>query len=356
MKRDLSAFLDLLRTLAALTVFLSHLSTQGYGGEILADVGAQAHTAVVAFFVLSGFVISWAARRDGSAQEFIMNRAARIYSVALPAIALTLVIDNFLISHHPEVIGSTYQHDALWKYLPLFLTFSTDFWFLSENALSNVPYWSLCYEVWYYVLFGVLFFGRPPRSRIIALAVLLLVGPRLWLLWPVWLLGACLHRLTPLPRNASRILALASVLLLIALRVTGVETTLNDLLDQATGGFAKTHLRYSQFFLGDYLSAAAIAGLIHAARGADMSLLVLLKKPIGATASVSFSMYLTHYPLLLLFGSFFQGQTVLIGLLTLVSIIVFAAVFEHHKAVFRRAFAAIWSLKVLMSSRAGERR
>ena len=164
MKSDLSAFLDLLRTLAALTVFLSHLSSQGYGGEILADVGAQAHTAVVAFFVLSGFVISWAAQRDGSAREYILNRAARIYSVVLPAIALTWVIDKFLILHHPDVISSTYQHDALWKYLPLFLTFSTDFWFLSENAFSNVPYWSLCYEVWYYVLFGVLFSGGHPGA------------------------------------------------------------------------------------------------------------------------------------------------------------------------------------------------
>ena len=345
MKRDLSAFLDLLRTLAALTVFLSHLSSQGYGGEILADVGAQAHTAVVVFFVLSGFVISWAARRDGSAHEYILNRAARIYSVVLPAIALTWVIDNFLILQHSDVIGLNYQHDAVWKYLPLFLTFSTDFWFLSENAFSNVPYWSLCYEVWYYVLFGILFFGRPPRSRIIAIAVLLLIGPRLWLLWPVWLIGAYLHRLTPLPRNASRILAFASVLLLIALRVTGVETALNDLLDQATGGFAKTYLRYSQFFVGDYLSAAAIASLIHAARGADMSLLLPFKKQIAAMASVSFSMYLTHYPLLLLFGSFFPGRTALIGLLTVVSIIIFAAVFEHHKAVFRRGFAAMWSLK-----------
>jgi peptidoglycan/LPS O-acetylase OafA/YrhL len=58
MRRDLSAFLDLTRMLAALTVFLSHLSNQGYGGEVLADVGAQAHTAVVAFFVLSGFVVA----------------------------------------------------------------------------------------------------------------------------------------------------------------------------------------------------------------------------------------------------------------------------------------------------------
>src|SRR5215471_11975241 len=113
MKRDLSAFLDLERTLAALIVFLGHLSDQRYGGEMLAGFGAQAHTAVVAFFVLSGFVIAWAAQRDGSALEYILNRAARIYSVVLPALGLTLIIDHFLISHYSNAVGgSTYQYDA----------------------------------------------------------------------------------------------------------------------------------------------------------------------------------------------------------------------------------------------------
>jgi peptidoglycan/LPS O-acetylase OafA/YrhL len=344
MQRDLSVFLDLTRTLAAFTVFLGHVSSR-FGGAMSAGLEAQGHSAVVVFFVLSGFVISWAAQRNGSAREYILNRAARIYSVALPALALTWIIDVFLILHYPGVINSTYQYDAVWKYLPIFLSFSTDFWFLSENAFSNVPYWSLCYEVWYYVVFGALLFSRPPWNRIIAITALLLMGPRLWLLWPIWLAGAYLHHLAPLSRNGSRMLLLILLLLLITLKVIGIETMLNDLVDQVTGGFAKTHLRYSQYFLGDYLVAAVVAAVIHAARGADLALLMHLRRPIAAVASISFSMYLIHYPLLLLFGVLFPTQAVLSGLLTLGCIIIFGLVFERNKEVFRRAFSAVWSLK-----------
>jgi peptidoglycan/LPS O-acetylase OafA/YrhL len=197
MKRDLSAFLDLTRILAAFTVFLAHLSKPLFGGTALSAFGELSHSAVIVFFVLSGFVISWAAERDGGAREYILNRASRIYSVALPALALTWVTDTFLILYYPGTLDVLYQYAAVWKYLPLFLTFSTDFWFLSEDAFSNIPYWSLCYEVWYYVVFGALVFGRGFWRWGIAIAALLMMGPRLWLLWPVWLAGMAGRRLYP---------------------------------------------------------------------------------------------------------------------------------------------------------------
>ena len=218
MKRDLSAFLDLTRILAAVTVFLGHLSEPRFGGEMLSVFGHQRHSAVIVFFVLSGFVIAWAAARDGSVREYVINRATRIYSVALPALALTWAIDDFLIQYYPGTVHSLYQHAAVWKYLPIFLTFSTDFWFLSEDAFSDIPYWSLCYEVWYYVVFGVLLFGRGAWRWAIAIICLLMMGPRLWLLWPVWLAGAFLHRLKPLSVKRSRFLLFLSLSGLIVLK------------------------------------------------------------------------------------------------------------------------------------------
>ena len=77
----------------------------------LLSVSAElAHTAVIVFFVLSGFVISWAAERDGTAREYILNRASRIYSVALPALALTWLTDNYLLLHYPGTLGALYQY------------------------------------------------------------------------------------------------------------------------------------------------------------------------------------------------------------------------------------------------------
>ena len=345
MKRDLSAFLDLTRTLAAFTVFLAHLSQPGFGGETLSIFRGQSHSAVIVFFVLSGFVISWAAERDGTAREYVLNRASRIYSVALPALALTWLTDNFLIAHYPGIITALYQYAAGWKYLPVFLTFSTDFWFLAEDAFSNVPYWSLCYEVWYYVVFGALVFGRGYWRWGIAIACLLLMGPRLWLLWPIWLAGAFLHRLPPLPLKTSRALLFLSLSGLIALKASGIEEILNHFVNWITGGFASSHLRYSQFFLGDYLLTLLVIGVIHAARGADMKSLVRLQKPIAAAASISFSMYLVHYPLFLFFGALFPKQVFVIGLLTLSVIIVFGVTFERNRAVLRGILAAMWPSK-----------
>ena len=119
-----------MRLSAAAVVFLAHLSYPRFGGEALATLGPLAHSAVVVFFVLSGFVIAWAAARDGNTVDYATARAARIYSVALPALALTFALDI--------ATGNTnYQHEHPWKYLPLFVTFTTDWWFLNENAFSN---------------------------------------------------------------------------------------------------------------------------------------------------------------------------------------------------------------------------
>ena len=96
LRRDLSTFLDLTRLTAAVIVFLGHLSSARFGGQALAIFAPLAHSVVVTFFVLSGYVIVWAAQRDGDAAVYAVNRAARIYSVVLPALALTFVIDTAL--------------------------------------------------------------------------------------------------------------------------------------------------------------------------------------------------------------------------------------------------------------------
>jgi peptidoglycan/LPS O-acetylase OafA/YrhL len=341
MRRDLSVFLDLVRIVAACTVFLAHLSLPRFGGEVMIApiFSLYAHSAVIVFFVLSGFLISLAAQRDGSMTEYLLNRASRIYSVALPAMLLTWAVDRFLIDN--GTLGSTYQHNDPWKYLPLFLSFTNDFWFLSEDAFSNFPYWSLCYEVWYYIAFGILFFGSGPWRWGLAIGVLLLMGPRLWLLWPIWLAGAHLRKLPILSVTISRLILLTFCLGLIMLKATDFEITANNMINDWTSGFAKEHLRYSQDFLGDYLFAILIWGIIYAARGSNLTFLIYFRKPIAAMASISFSMYLTHIPLFLLFGALFPKQRATIGIFSLGGIVVFGVIFERNKIFLRRFFEAV---------------
>ena len=57
MNKQLSIYLDLLRFLAAVFVFISHAST--FSGGWLWQIAKLGHEAVVFFFILSGFVIAF---------------------------------------------------------------------------------------------------------------------------------------------------------------------------------------------------------------------------------------------------------------------------------------------------------
>ena len=58
MKPSVSAYLDILRILAALTVFMAHFSYDRFG-NIFMVFRPYAHQAVIVFFVLSGYVIAY---------------------------------------------------------------------------------------------------------------------------------------------------------------------------------------------------------------------------------------------------------------------------------------------------------
>jgi peptidoglycan/LPS O-acetylase OafA/YrhL len=59
---------------------------------------------------------------------------------------------------------------------------------------SNSPYWSLGFEVWYYIAFGGFVFS-PHRWRwIVVSIVLVFIGPKVTLMFPVWLMGVATYR------------------------------------------------------------------------------------------------------------------------------------------------------------------
>jgi peptidoglycan/LPS O-acetylase OafA/YrhL len=96
MSPALSVYLDLVRATAALLVLLYHASNNEFGGAWLQRGFSHTGTpGVIIFFVLSGFVISWAvATKEKTFRVFIVNRLARLWSVAVPALALTFVADQ----------------------------------------------------------------------------------------------------------------------------------------------------------------------------------------------------------------------------------------------------------------------
>lgn len=348
MPKGYSTFLDLLRLAAALAVFLGHASFRQFthGGVRMPD--QLPHEAVMVFFVLSGYVICYVAHeRERRPADYLISRAARIYSVAVPALIITLAVDLWLLRTGGDLqFVRHYQIIEIWKYLPMFLTFTTDIWFFDENAFSNVPYWSLCYEVWYYLTFAALFFLRG-RSRLAALAaVAAITGPRLWLLFPVWLSGAgvyMLHRRGTAGVGASRLLFGVSLIGLAAFWGSGLDARLDHAADTLSGRWMVAHLRYSQFFLGDWLSASLLALNFYAARSAGLRF-GAVAAPISWAAGFSFTLYLVHFPLLEFLGSFGLSTLPLIGGVLLGAVVIGLGT-EHQKGQIRFMLRR-WVLRV----------
>jgi len=179
-------------------VFLSHFATQGLSGGLLWQAQPFGAQAVDVFFVLSGYVIGYAAdRRERSATAYAASRAARLLSVTLPALVLTFGLDAVgqAIDPQPYHAVENFRAGAPVVQALAGLFFVNEVWGLHVPFGSNVPYWSMGYEVWFYGMFGLAFYAPRGWRLAGAGAVALLAGPPIVSLFPLWLLGFAVWRL-----------------------------------------------------------------------------------------------------------------------------------------------------------------
>jgi peptidoglycan/LPS O-acetylase OafA/YrhL len=174
-----SLYLDLLRFSAAVLVLLYHSGLARFG-----------HEAVIVFFVLSGYVISYTAQhRDRTIQRFVLGRITRIYSVAVPVLFMTVILDNIGCRLDPALyVGSAPLHSPVIRFVASLLLLN-ETW-ISVQAFSNGPYWSLCYELIYYFIFASWFFFGGRRRIVLVAICMALTGIRPLLLFPIWALGS----------------------------------------------------------------------------------------------------------------------------------------------------------------------
>lgn len=345
MKTGVSVYLDLIRGIAAIEVFLAHFGYPKFG-DTLQILKPYAHLAVIAFFVISGYVIAYvSSKKESDIVSYSISRATRIYSVAIPALIITAGIDIFLQTE--GIMHVSYQFAQPWKYIPLFLVFGTDWWFLSEDAFSNAPYWSLSYEVWYYALFAAYLYFTGQKRFLLCGAILLLVGPRSWLLLPVWLSGVWLYHFhansTWPSSDATKARAIWGVTLvaLIIVLVTKFYEVPSDVLYMIIGENIRHWLRYSQYFLGDYLVAFLIVMNIAVIPGCRFHFGVF-ERPIRYMAMMSFSLYLFHYPLLEFFSQWFRSLPLAIAVI--VSVWGLTVKTEWFRMTMRSRAVAIFKL------------
>jgi peptidoglycan/LPS O-acetylase OafA/YrhL len=337
-------WLDGLRGAAALAVVLFHISVIAIfyyppGSGIMAHAGVrgfmrvaqQGILGVPVFFVLSGFCVGQTWLNARSVTHFVLRRWRRIFPAYYASLGLILacVLAAKLLRGVNDI---TTLPSLTPGYVVATLTLLT-------APASNAPtltwvYWTLTYEVVFYVVLSALLF-LPPRARLITLAMLnttfcvigtwsnLVHSPGAFFfvsLWPLFGLGLALA-LAPRHWKTGGVVGIFSGL-----------ATLRLISSERYHGFAPAAL-------------IAVALVAVCTAGWNLPRWRLLEK-LGA---ISYSLYLIHVPLLLAFGKylvlrpkqtpglFFLGVT---GAVTLT--IAFAAVFHRYfEAPFHQSRDAI---------------
>lgn len=364
-----SGYLDFLRFGAAFVVLLSHFAyprfTDGrYSFIRELNLGSDA---VVLFFVLSGFVITFAAtQKDKTGGRFTFSRLSRLWSVAVPALALTLILDGWGLRLNSEFYVDTIYYNAVgfWEYWWRGLTFSGHWNGDILRLGSNGPYWSLSYEAAYYIAFGILLYLRG-ALRWVALAVCgLLFGLKIWLLAPAWFMGVGLYvwlQKTDIARYSNistGLLIGAPVLFYILFQVIGLPGILRTLTYLLIGPERFSALGFSDEFMWNALIGALFTvhlfgmGVLLANRTAPFS----WQNAIKWLAGGSFSLYLVHYPVLQWGGAVIprSGNWVLdhAALLTVTCLVCygFAAIFERPLARYRKVVLGLFSRGKLLTT------
>jgi peptidoglycan/LPS O-acetylase OafA/YrhL len=314
-----SVHLDALRGAAAVIVLLSH-SRALYFSSFVAPPGRTLQThhpatadvrghvplateAVVIFFVLSGYLVGGSVLRTirfsrWSWRPYLIKRLTRLLVVLVPAILLGVTLDHLGMRCFgaSSVYGVPLGQDIvvatnLIEHLSARVVIGNLLFLqgiLVPEAGTNVSLWSLANEFWYYVAFPfvalAIFSKRHSAFRlgaaVAACLILVFIGMRVALLFPVWILGALV---SVLPQNVGTrgtraLFLLAAGMLLTALLC--IRLTHMDILP------------------AEYVVGVGSSALLYA--------LTLHKRPSGDGAyrhvaaffsKISYSLYLFHLPL-----------------------------------------------------------
>ena len=346
MNRYFSIYLDLVRFSAAFLVYLYH-SNMRFLSESILPASNYGHSSVIVFFVLSGFVIAYVSdNKESSLGIYAASRISRVLSVAVPAVVLTVLLDTIGRSLYPEIYEYPYDHFLLRTAASLLML--NEVWLVSITSFSNIPYWSVCYEWWYYVMFALVAF-LPRRTGVLAATVLmLLIGPKLILLAPIWWAGVFLYHWRA-PRNLSPAvswaLVVASIVGIVLFHAADVSETISDWLKGIIGADLHTNLTFSRFFLADYLLGILVfmnfAGMRNVAQTSGRTLLLAVERPVRFLASFTFTLYLLHQPLFLFWGAIVRGNPTglwywwIVTALTMLSVSMIGSLTENRRHVLR---------------------
>jgi peptidoglycan/LPS O-acetylase OafA/YrhL len=309
--------LDLLRGLAALLVLAGHLRSyifldlaqagveSGIPVKVFYFVTGLGHQSVIIFFGLSGFLVGGKAldnilRNRFSWPRYLLRRLTRLWIVIIPTLLLTLLLDRIglELTHGIGYDGRYYDlyssgpHNAAGVDHSLVAAIG-NLVFLQTISVprfgSNIPIWSLANEFWYYVVFPLaawIGLARVPAvGRALGLAILLTLVMMLpgWILayGAIWVAGAAAAWCSSRP-------ALSGFFRAVSVRISAAALL-----------FVAMVAKSPSFGPGDLAFGIAVA----------LTLPVIAHLPnlngkwagvARASSEVSYTLYLTHFPLLTL--------------------------------------------------------
>lgn len=349
MNKLISVYLDFLRSIAALFVLLHHFRWDKFSGGHFSFLNFG-HEAVIIFFILSGFIISYVYNElERGTVTFMLKRLSRLWSVLIPAIILTLDtvgrhFDSSLYVNNVSLLPSL-------RNIPGTLLFLNEAWTHSYTISTNVVFWSLSYEFWFYLLFLASSLRLSKTMVIFGLILIsVIVGYKILLAFPIWLMGAWVFKNRSLGLRCSMWLNLLVFVLTIVLFFAVKYSALKTFFTTTTLFGLPMH--FSKNIAYDYLLGVIVSAHLFAASALSQQLqyrqnVDLLKKLVKPVADVSFTMYCMHVPVLYFYTAVFHldsksvAQAIGLLVLTLITIFVIGNLVENQRKPLFRVLSRI---------------
>lgn len=349
-------WLDLARGLSALAVCIGHLRgvlfvdyaslpNSSLATKLVYAMTGLGHQAVMVFFVMSGYFVGGSVLEQGAAfrwAPYARARLVRLWIVLIPALFLTYAVDQVIATVAPETLSGGYYErwrsgPRAGEYSASPVTFLANVFFQQTISApvfgTNGPLWSLANEACYYLVFPLVVFalGKGVRGTLltralcflVACAVLAYAGAPICLGFVVWLFGAAVAYMTA--RDAWR---MPGWLAWPCLAVLGAALGFDKLI-----GFRRLGIN-PDLGIGAAFALLLVA-LIHAPLPHRTGL--VFARGSAWLSEISYSLYLFHYPFVILVGATLYSQAQLSP-----NALAFAALFGWLVALVVGAAAFWW--------------
>jgi peptidoglycan/LPS O-acetylase OafA/YrhL len=316
---------DLIRGVSALIVMFSHVrnamfidyseleNTSSFTTKIFYFFTGLGHQAVMIFFVLSGFFVGGSVINKNRVFEFsdyLLSRLNRLWVVLIPALVFTFGIDLLVNFLSPDVIDGFYLNvlnsGPSESYSLSVKTFIGNVFFLQTIFYpvygSNGPLWSLANEFWYYILFPLMFIVIKNNSTYkLYIRVFSFLGLSIMIYdklegYLIWLMGVLVFALYQNNFKINNKFIRNFIILF-----SGIIFSFSIIFSKQDF-FADTYLMSSDLFIGISFSLLLLSIK-------DSNFLIIKNEYLSKfsiwLSNISFTLYVIHFPIMMLIFSLF---------------------------------------------------